>query len=132
MKVIIAGGRDYADYKRLKSVCTRLLIQAKVKEIVSGQANGADKLGEKFALESAIQVTGFPAKWRDLDGKPEDQIGEDKEGNKYWKLAGHARNERMAAYADALIAFWDMKSAGTKNMIDVARKYNLPVVIIVY
>jgi hypothetical protein len=31
----------------------------------------------------------------------------------------------MAQYADALIAFWDGKSKGTKNMIDEAKKQGL-------
>ena len=132
MKVIIAGGRDYADYKRLKSVCTRLLIQAKVTEIVSGGAMGADKLAEDFARESKIQSTVFMAQWREIASKPDNEIVTDLWGSKYWKLAGHERNEKMAAYGDALIAFWDMKSKGTKNMIDVAREYKIPVVIIVY
>lgn len=30
----------------------------------------------------------------------------------------------------ALIAFWDMKSLGTKNMIELAKKYNLDVTVI--
>ena len=131
MKVIIAGGRDYADYDRLKKVCTRLLIGAGVKEIVSGEAPGADKLGENFARESAIQIARFPAAWDDVEGKPPGEIGR-KNGRVYWKLAGHARNQKMAIYADALIVFWDMESTGTQNMIDVAREYKLPVIIIVY
>jgi len=31
----------------------------------------------------------------------------------------------MAEYADALVAFWDGKSKGTKNMIETARKLGL-------
>jgi predicted Rossmann fold nucleotide-binding protein DprA/Smf involved in DNA uptake len=131
MKVIIAGGRDYADYERLKKVCTRLLMGSGVKEIVSGGAEGADKLGESFAIESAIQITVFPAEWDNVVGKFTHEIG-DKNGRKYWKLAGIERNKKMAAYADALIVFWNMKSKGTKNMIDVAREYKLPVIIVTY
>lgn len=33
----------------------------------------------------------------------------------------------MADYADALIAFWDGKSRGTKNMIELATKQGLKV-----
>lgn len=35
----------------------------------------------------------------------------------------------MAEYADALIAFWDGKSKGTKNMIEEAEKRNLKVIV---
>lgn len=30
----------------------------------------------------------------------------------------------MAKYSEALIAFWDGKSKGTKHMIDIARQEN--------
>jgi hypothetical protein len=36
----------------------------------------------------------------------------------------------MTNYADALIAFWDGKSRGTKNMIELAKQNNLKVKII--
>ena len=36
----------------------------------------------------------------------------------------------MANYADALIAFWDGKSRGTKNMIALAKRQNLRIRII--
>jgi hypothetical protein len=38
----------------------------------------------------------------------------------------------MAKNADALIAFWDGKSRGTKNMIDEAAKNNLLIRVIMY
>ena len=34
------------------------------------------------------------------------------------------------AYAQALFAFWDGKSRGTKNMIDEARSVDLPTIVI--
>lgn len=131
MKVIIAGGRDYADFERMSKVCTRLLIGAGVKEFVSGEAPGADQLGERFARESKIAITPFPAAWDDIEGRPVEEIGE-KGGRHYWKLAGYARNEQMAQYADALIAFWDMKSKGTGDMISRARRHGLSVIIVTY
>jgi hypothetical protein len=36
----------------------------------------------------------------------------------------------MANYADTLVAFWDGKSRGTKNMIQLAEKEILKVIII--
>jgi len=48
------------------------------------------------------------------------------------KAAGPKRNEQMANDADALIAFWDGKSKGTKNMIDAANKLGLYVIIVFY
>lgn len=78
---------------------------------------GADTLGERFAKENGYPIKYFPADW-----------------NKYGKAAGVIRNEEMAKYAaeyededdeGILVAFWDGKSRGTKNMIDNAEKYGL-------
>ena len=50
-----------------------------------------------------------------------------------WKVngnkAGFIRNEEMAKYADACLILWDGKSRGTKNMIILAKKYNLKLYI---
>lgn len=115
MKVIIAGGRTFNDYKLLCQICDKALSLQNEVEIVSGTANGADKLGEKYAKEKGCPVKHFPADW-----------------DKYGKSAGYKRNEEMAKYADALIAFWDGKSKGTKHMIDLAKRYELKVKVVIF
>ena len=52
--------------------------------------------------------------------------------DKYGKAAGYKRNGEMARNADALIAFWDGKSRGTKHMIDLAKKYDLQARVVMY
>jgi len=37
----------------------------------------------------------------------------------------------MANYTDALIAFWDKKSRGTKHMIEMAKQSKLRMIILV-
>ena len=103
MKVIIAGGRYFDDYERLCSYCDYLLQNKDDIEIVSGCAKGADKLGERYASERGYPVKRFPADWGT-------------HGNR----AGYLRNEEMALYGDALIAFWDGNSKGTQHMIRIA------------
>ena len=83
--------------------------------IVSGHASGADSLGEKFAADHNLQCELYPADW-----------------DKHGKAAGPIRNAEMAEVADALIAFWDGQSRGTKLMIDLARKKGLQVAIVRY
>jgi len=112
MKVIIAGSRDFNDYKTLCQVCDYMLSKSENIEIVSGTARGADKLGEKYAIDRLLVLKEFPADW-----------------NTFGKSAGYRRNEQMAKYADALIAFWDGKSKGTEHMINLAKKYNLKIKI---
>jgi hypothetical protein len=106
MKVIIAGSRSIVEYKHIGDAVIDSGFN--ITEVVSGAARGVDTLGERWAEVNNIQATRFPADW-----------------DKYGKIAGPVRNEQMAKYADALIAIWDGFSRGTKNMIDLARKYKL-------
>jgi hypothetical protein len=107
MKTIIAGSRT-ALYEHVYYAIKSCPFKSKITEIVSGTARGADKFGEEIAEKFNISVKRFPADW-----------------DRYGKRAGYVRNEEMAKYADALIAVWDGKSKGTKNMIDIAKKENL-------
>lgn len=113
IKLVIAGRRDFNDYE---------LMEKKIKEryeltqleIVSGCANGADKLGEKFAKENNIPLTTFPANW---------SLG---------KRSGMIRNEEMANYADEAILFLDGYSSGTSNMIHTKRNKMKKITVIRY
>jgi len=117
-KVIIAGSRGFSNYKLLKEKCNEYL-REKRKEyniiIISGGARGADTLGEKYAQDEGFSLEVFPANW-----------------NKFGKSAGFRRNEQMAEVADALIAFWDGKSHGTKHMIEIMENKKLLVRVVNY
>lgn len=115
MKVIIAGGRNFFNYEFLKMKCEVILHGKPIVEIVSGTANGADRLGERYAKEKGYTITQFPAQW-----------------DKFGKSAGYKRNQQMADYADCLIAFWDGKSRGTKHMIDIAKSKGLTISVFQY
>ena len=133
MRIIIAGSRDFNDYKILFRKCNEIFAQlseeglltgsiiedVKNMEIVSGGARGADKLGELFAKEHDIKVKKFIPDW-------------ERQG----KSAGYKRNEQMALYAKEdngiLIAFWDGVSKGTNHMINLAKKYGLKVFVVNY
>lgn len=124
MRIIVAGGRDFDDYELLKHTLKKYLEELDIVDlsqivIISGAARGADTLGEHFAYDYEIAVRRFPAKW--------DELG---------KRAGWVRNAEMAKYAaekhGVLFAFWDGKSRGTKNMIDLANRYGLEVHVVDY
>ena len=114
-KFIIAGSRNFDDYKLLSNTLYEMVMYDPDAEIVSGGSKGADKMGEKFAKSYGLMLKIFPADW-----------------SKHGKAAGPIRNKQMAEYADCLIAFWDGKSRGTKSMIDLAKKEGLKVYIIEY
>jgi len=125
MKTIIAGCRWIENYD---IVCEAIEASGfEVTEVVSGAATGVDTLGENWAQANDIPVTRFPAKWKKLDA-PGAIIRSNKYG-KYNAAAGFVRNKQMAEYGDALVAIWDEKSKGTKNMIDLAREQGLKVFV---
>jgi hypothetical protein len=107
-KVIIAGSRTFRNYRIVRQYCDKYLQNKTDIEIVSGGADGVDKLGERYAKEHNHKLTIMNADWK-----------------QYGKVAGPIRNRQMAEYADALIAFWLDSSKGTKNMIDTAREKRL-------
>lgn len=117
-RVIIAGGRNFKDYLLLREKCD-FHLGNKMKDchiiVLSGTAKGADTMGELYASERGFQLEKHPANWR-IHGK----------------AAGMVRNKEMAENANALIAFWDGRSPGTKNMIEIARKHGLRVMVINY
>lgn len=114
-KVIVAGSRTFNDYGLLKEKLDYYLSNYKNVEIVSGTAKGADQYGERYAKEKGFSIKKFPAQW-----------------DKYGKKAGYLRNKQMAEYADALVAFWDGKSKGTKIMIDLAKQYGLQIRVVYF
>jgi hypothetical protein len=118
-KLIIAGGRDFKDeglmIEKLNEYLDLYNIELEELEIVSGMARGADSLAVTIAEENEITLAEFPAKW-----------------DKHGKAAGYKRNTRMAKYADALLAFWDGESRGTRHMIDTAKEFGLTLQVVLY
>lgn len=102
VKMIIAGSRSFSDYETLVGEVKKAIEKCGVTTIISGHADGADKLGEAAAKELGLKLEVYPADWK-----------------KFGKAAGYRRNEQMAAIADILLAFWDEESKGTAHMIRV-------------
>lgn len=114
MKVIIAGSRDVPEQVRQCKAAVLDFEQryGRITEVVSGCARGADRVGELFAEMRQIPVDKYPADW-----------------DTYGKRAGIIRNSQMANVAQGLVALWDEKSPGTRNMIETARNKKLQIVV---
>lgn len=115
MKTIIAGSRDFTDYDEVVLAIKNSGID--ITEVVCGKAPGVDSLGERWAKENNIPVAPFPALWDDLYVPGAVVRTNRKTGRPYNVVAGFQRNQRMADYADALIAVWRDKTPGTADMI---------------
>jgi hypothetical protein len=112
MKVIIAGSRTVTSLEEVKQAVEKSAFN--ITEVVSGGAQGVDRLGERLAALLGIPVRQFIPDWNGYAGK----------------RAGFVRNTQMAQYADALVAIWDGKSKGTRHMIDTARQRGIPVYVL--
>lgn len=99
MRIAIVGSRDWTNPDIVREYISRLPIDWVV---ISGHARGVDRYAESFARERGLLVESYPAEWE-----------------RYGKKAGYIRNELLVQRCDCLLAFWDLKSRGTKHTIDL-------------
>ena len=129
MRIIVAGSRSCKDEAIIEEA-----IQEGLKELditptvfIHGDAVGVDKISGKICERLGFTVIKYPAKWKDIKGKPESEIKSNNYG-KYWVKAGFARNQLMADNADALIAI-NLGTGGTDDIIARAKKAGLKVYV---
>lgn len=99
MKLAIVGSRS------IKFVPLEKYITDDVTEIVSGGAIGVDTCAAEYAKANGIKLTVFLPEY-----------------NLYGRSAPLIRNRQIVDYADAVIAFWDGVSTGTKYTVDYAQQ----------
>lgn len=110
-RVWVGGTRAFNNYWLAYKYLNRML--AKTSIILSGGARGADEVGETYGQLNGHPVEVYPADW-----------------NKYGKSAGMIRNAEVAKHATSAIFFWDNKSRGTANSIELCKKRNIKPIII--
>ncbi len=113
IKLAIVGSRTFSDYNLLERHINDISESFNIIKIISGGAHGADKLGEKYANINKIPTLILKADW-----------------GKYKKAAGVIRNKDIVDSSDKVVAFWDGKSKGTLNSINLAKKQNKLIQII--
>lgn len=109
MKTAVIGSRTYNDYGHIEKILKELPIT----HIVSGGSYGVDALAEWYATTYNIPYTVIPAEW-----------------SEHGKAAGPIRNTKIIESAELVVAFWDMRSPGTKDSINKARKLNKQLLVI--
>ena len=136
MRVLVCGSRTWTDYESIANRLKQLAEECEARDrivvaadelisfvVIVGGAKGVDTLAEEWAERNFVYFDGhplldcvrFPADWA-----------------KYGKAAGPIRNRQMLTEGrpDLVLAFWDGKSRGTANMIELARTAGVPVEII--
>lgn len=111
MRVLVTGGRDYNDSRKVYAVLDRLHAEAGIDCVIQGGANGADTLAVNWTHHAGVPSTTFLADW-------ENQA----------RFAGPVRNQRMLdeGNPDVVIAF--PGGRGTADMVRKARKAGVQVV----
>ena len=105
MRLAVVGSRNYNDYEKLEKILEIIVKQNNVTTIVSGGAQGADRLSHKFALEHHLEFDVYIPDW-----------------DKHGKGAGYIRNVEIWDNSDLGIAFWDGSSKGTEHSFKLAKK----------
>ena len=113
MRIIVCGGRDYNDYHYGFKSLNEVHAEWPITHIIEGGAPGGDRIGRNWAILRGIPYTTVKADWK-----------------RFGKSAGYRRNEVMARdhAPDGVLALPGGK--GTQHMIDIARRYKLPLRVI--
>jgi len=114
LRILICGSRTWTDKQTIERYIQTL---PKDTVIIEGECRGADRMAREIAEKYGLQIFGLEAEWK-----------------KYGKKAGPIRNEEMIKYGkpEIVIAFHNniAESKGTKNMLMLAKKHNIPVKVI--
>lgn len=104
MRLLVCGGRDYADRAELFETLFAIHARKAVTLIIEGGAAGADTLAVEWANANGIEVKTYRAEWERLG-----------------RAAGPIRNQRMLddGMPDEVVAF--RGGRGTAGMIRLAR-----------
>lgn len=112
MKVLVTGGRTFLDSNWLFAGLDLLheSLPGGITEIIEGEAPGADIRARFWAERHGVKVVGVAADWK-----------------KHGRAAGFIRNAEMADLKpDVVLAC--PGGAGTRMMVDIAKKRGLRVV----
>ncbi len=112
MRVLVCGDRNWTDVELIRDN-----LPHETTVVIHGACRGADKIGGEVAESLGIPVEVFPAQWK-----------------RYGRGAGPIRNKQMLdeGKPDLVLAFHPdlLKSKGTRNMVTLARKKGLPVIVV--
>lgn len=117
IKVAIVGSRTFSNYdgfeKNLKDTIREngwMDI-----ELISGGAKGADSMAQRYAKENGLKITIFYPNW-----------------NKYGNSAGFQRNRLIIEACDVVVAWWDNKSKGTQNSLELAEEMGKKKIVFIF
>lgn len=109
--VIVSGSRTITDYQVVKEAIESSPWFGAIDTVYIGDAKGVDTLALRWCKENGITYRIFKANW-----------------GLYGRGAGPERNREMILEGgEAVVAVWDGESKGTRNMLALAKRFDLPV-----
>lgn len=110
MRVLVCGGREYADWHTMRDVLWGIHHDTRIVEIIHGGARGADEMAARWAKLADVPVAVVKADWQ-----------------RHGKAAGPLRNQEMLDrhHPDQVIAF--PGGRGTADMVRRAKAAGLKV-----
>lgn len=109
MRILVCGGRGYADKELLYKELDKIAEDEYISMLIHGAAKGADSLAGQWARDRGVQEVVCPANW-------------DRHGRK----AGYLRNKAMRDLGpDLVVAF--PGGTGTQMMVELAREARIDV-----
>lgn len=110
MRILVTGGRDYADVARVDWALDKVHAKHGITLLIEGGARGADRLGRAWAKSRGVPFKTEEAEW-----------------TKYGRIAGLLRNSAMLAEhkPQAVVAFHG--NTGTADMVGKAQAAGVPV-----
>ena len=110
--IAIVGSRSFSNFDLLNEVMFEIIKkEGNFANVVSGGAKGCDTLANEWATSNDVNMIVFLPKY---DNFP---------SNKKW-MAPKERNTLIVENSEIVLAFWDMKSTGTKDTIDKSVERN--------
>ena len=106
MKVAVVGSRT------INTIPLETFLPPETNELVSGGAKGVDTYVRFFAQQKGVKLTEFFPDY-----------------SRYGRAAPLLRNRQIVDYADAVLAFWDGSSRGTKYVISQCQKKHIPICV---
>lgn len=113
MKILVCGGRNYADKERVFSVLDILDRDEGVTAVVHGAASGADSLAGEWARARNKPEHKHPAEW-----------------SRHGRAAGPIRNTQMLdEHPDIKVVVAFTGGAGTDNMVYQAKRRGILIMV---
>ncbi|MCE2711469.1 MAG: DUF2493 domain-containing protein [Cryomorphaceae bacterium] len=118
MKLAVIGSRSFNEQTVFDTILEDFLRNKSIPTIlVSGKAPGVDTLAEKWASRKGVPTRIFEPKYEKFPKR-----------ERRWR-ANKERNTEIAEFCEVLLAFWDMRSTGTKDTLIKALDLNKTVYI---